>query len=84
MFKYDTVHGRFNGTVEGKPDGLYINGKKIHVFTSMKVRALQWGILSKDSAWDSSPSHGARLTLQRAACLKKAWASLAWLAPHVP
>ena len=37
MFKYDTVHGQFNGTVEGKPDGLYINGKKIAVFQCMKV-----------------------------------------------
>lgn len=39
MFKYDTVHGRFKGEVEGKADGLYINGKKITVFQCMKVRA---------------------------------------------
>ena len=31
MFKYDTVHGRFKGTVEAKDGKLVINGKAISV-----------------------------------------------------
>ena len=32
MFKYDTVHGKFDGTVEAKDGKLYINGNPITVF----------------------------------------------------
>ena len=30
MLKYDSVHGRFQGTVESEGDQLIINGKKVH------------------------------------------------------
>lgn len=61
MFKYDTVHGRFNGTVEGKDDGLYINGKKIAVFQCMKVRSGAWvGVLDSRSAMMGAREAGAR------------------------
>jgi hypothetical protein len=29
MFKYDSVHGRFKGTVEAKDGKLVINGKQV-------------------------------------------------------
>ena len=29
MFKYDTVHGAYDGTVKGSKDGLDVDGKKI-------------------------------------------------------
>jgi len=32
MFKYDTTHGRFKGTVEIQGDKLVINGNAISVF----------------------------------------------------
>ena len=32
MTKYDTVHGKFEGTVEGKDNILIVNGKEIKVF----------------------------------------------------
>ena len=32
MFKYDTVHGRFKGTVEAKDGKLVINGNPISVY----------------------------------------------------
>ena len=38
MFKYDTVHGRFKGTVTHTADALIINGKTIKVFNKMNVR----------------------------------------------
>ena len=31
LLKYDSVHGRFNGTIEAKDDALIVNGKKILV-----------------------------------------------------
>lgn len=32
MFKYDSTHGKFKGTVEAKDGKLVINGKEIRVF----------------------------------------------------
>lgn len=37
MLKYDTVHGKFKGTVEHKDEGLYVNGKLVKGFQCMKV-----------------------------------------------
>jgi hypothetical protein len=33
MFKYDSVHGQFNGTIEAKDGKLIINGTPITVFS---------------------------------------------------
>lgn len=43
MFKYDSTHGRFKGTVEAAEDGIVINGKKIHVFTERDPAQIPWG-----------------------------------------
>lgn len=43
MFQYDTVHGRFKGTVESKDGKLFINGKPIHVFNEKDPGAIPWG-----------------------------------------
>ncbi|KAF9562895.1 glyceraldehyde 3-phosphate dehydrogenase [Agrocybe pediades] len=43
MFKYDSVHGRFKGTVETKEGKLIINGKPITVFAEKDPAAIQWG-----------------------------------------
>lgn len=32
LFKYDSVHGRFDGTIENKGGKLFINGKEVHFF----------------------------------------------------
>ncbi|EKP0480849.1 type I glyceraldehyde-3-phosphate dehydrogenase, partial [Campylobacter coli] len=37
LFKYDTVHGEFEGSVENEGDDLIINGKKIKVFKSRDI-----------------------------------------------
>ena len=42
MLKYDTVHGRFNGTVEAKGNKLIVNGKEITVYESMKPEEIKW------------------------------------------
>ena len=43
MLKYDTVHGRFNGTVENVDGKLVINGKEIKVFACDDPKDIPWG-----------------------------------------
>lgn len=45
LFKYDTVHGGFNGTVSYEDGALIINGKKIAVFGTADPANLPWGHL---------------------------------------
>eukprot|EP01053_Blabericola_migrator_P008177 Blabericola_migrator_1__8176@NODE_4226_length_1271_cov_1173_694352_g2613_i0_p2_GENE_NODE_4226_length_1271_cov_1173_694352_g2613_i0NODE_4226_length_1271_cov_1173_694352_g2613_i0_p2_ORF_typecomplete_len340_score77_98Gp_dh_C/PF02800_20/2_2e77Gp_dh_N/PF00044_24/4_9e39Gp_dh_N/PF00044_24/1_3e04DapB_N/PF01113_20/1_9DapB_N/PF01113_20/1_6e03DapB_N/PF01113_20/1_9e03DapB_N/PF01113_20/1_8e03_NODE_4226_length_1271_cov_1173_694352_g2613_i02001219 len=43
QLKHDTVHGRFNGTVEAKGDKLVVNGKEISVFREKEPSSIPWG-----------------------------------------
>eukprot|EP00295_Goniomonas_pacifica_P010235 CAMPEP_0175843324 /NCGR_PEP_ID=MMETSP0107_2-20121207/21027_1 /TAXON_ID=195067 ORGANISM="Goniomonas pacifica, Strain CCMP1869" /NCGR_SAMPLE_ID=MMETSP0107_2 /ASSEMBLY_ACC=CAM_ASM_000203 /LENGTH=338 /DNA_ID=CAMNT_0017157601 /DNA_START=22 /DNA_END=1038 /DNA_ORIENTATION=- len=43
MFKYDSVHGRFKGTVETDGTHLIINGRKIAVYHEREPKAIPWG-----------------------------------------
>jgi glyceraldehyde 3-phosphate dehydrogenase len=43
MFKYDSVHGRFKGTIEAKDGKLVINGKAITVFAEKDPADIKWG-----------------------------------------
>ncbi len=42
MFKYDSVHGRFSGTIEAKDGKLVINGKAITVFAERDPANIPW------------------------------------------
>ncbi len=42
MTKYDSVHGKFNGTVEVVNGKFMINGKEIAVFNEMNPEAINW------------------------------------------
>jgi len=42
MFKYDSVHGRFKGTIEAKDGKLIVNGKAVTVFAERDPAAIQW------------------------------------------
>ena len=42
MFKYDSTHGRFKGTVEAKDGKLVINGKAIFVYALKDPSAIPW------------------------------------------
>jgi glyceraldehyde 3-phosphate dehydrogenase len=43
MFKYDSVHGRFKGTIEAKDGKLIINGKTLTVFAERDPSNIAWG-----------------------------------------
>lgn len=42
MLKYDTVHGKFDGTVESGEGCIIVNGKKIAVYGSMNPEEIPW------------------------------------------
>lgn len=63
MTKYDTVHGRFSGTVEGKENSLIVNGKEIKVFNEMDPHNIPWGELGVDYVLECS---GVFTTLEKA------------------
>lgn len=43
MFKYDSVHGTFKGSVEHKDGKLWIDGKPIAVYGEKDPAAIPWG-----------------------------------------
>lgn len=42
MFKYDSTHGRFKGTVTAADGFLVVNGNKIAVFSERDPKAIPW------------------------------------------
>lgn len=42
MLKYDSVHGRFDGTVEIEGQNLVVNGKKVRVTSERNAEELKW------------------------------------------
>lgn len=43
MFKYDSMHGRFKGSIEQKDGKLYINNKPIIVYGERDPTNIKWG-----------------------------------------
>ena len=54
LFKYDTVFGRFNGTVEVSADGLVINGKTVKVTAVRNPADLPWKELGVEIAVEAT------------------------------
>lgn len=54
VFKYDSVMGRFDGTVEVVEDGLVINSKKIKFFAEKDPAQLPWKDLNVDVVVEST------------------------------
>ena len=63
MTKYDTVHGRFDGTVEEKDGNLVVNGKEIKVYNEMDPHNIPWGELGVDYVLECS---GVFTTMEKA------------------
>jgi glyceraldehyde 3-phosphate dehydrogenase len=54
LLKYDSVQGRFPGTVEATADSLVVNGKKIHISAEKDPRNLPWKAEAVDVAVEST------------------------------
>ncbi len=54
MLNYDTVHGRFQGTAENKDGKLFVNGKEVAFFASMKPEEIAWGSAGADYVVEST------------------------------
>ncbi len=54
LLKYDTTHGRFDGEVSWKDEGIVINGKLIPTFAARNPAELPWGKLGVDYVVEST------------------------------
>lgn len=48
LLKYDSVHGKFNGTVSADEQNIYVNGKAIRALAEKDPTQLPWGQLNVD------------------------------------
>ena len=54
MLKYDTIHGRFNGTAEAKDGKLVVNGKAIRVTAERNPADLKWNEVGAEYVVEST------------------------------
>ena len=54
LLKYDSIHRRFNGTVEHDENGLIVNGRHIRVYEERNPSQLPWKDLEVDIAIEST------------------------------
>ncbi|KAI8069117.1 glyceraldehyde-3-phosphate dehydrogenase 2 [Gilbertella persicaria] len=54
MFKYDSTHGRFQGTVEAKDGKLVVNGNPIAVYSERDPSQIPWGKNGADYVVEST------------------------------
>jgi len=54
LLKYDSVHGRFPGTVSHDDNHLIINGNPIRIYAERDPKALPWGDLGVDVVLEST------------------------------
>ena len=71
MLKYDTMHGRFNGTAEAKDGKLVVNGQAIRVTAEKDPANLKWDEVGAEYVVEST---GLFLTKEKAEAHIKAGA----------
>lgn len=54
LLKFDSVHGKFNGTVEYTDTELIVNGKSIAALAERNPAALPWGAMNVDVVLEST------------------------------
>jgi len=54
MLKYDTVHGRFQGTAENKGGKLFVNGEEVAFFAEKDPANIGWGASGADYVVEST------------------------------
>ena len=63
MTKYDTVHGKFEGTVTENGGNLEVNGREVKVYNEMDPKNVPWGELGVEYVLECS---GAFTTVEKA------------------
>ena len=71
MLRYDTMHGRFDGTIEYTDDAIIVNGKKVRFFACMDPKDIPWGEVGAEYVVEST---GVFLTKEKAQAHLKAGA----------
>jgi len=64
LLKYDTVHGRFNGTIEKAEGGIKVNGNLVRLYNEKDPSQINWGAAGADYICEST---GVFLTKEKAA-----------------
>ena len=54
LLKYDSVHGKFKGTVSYEGDTIIVNGRKIKVYALRNPKELPWGQIGVDVVVEST------------------------------
>lgn len=54
LLKYDSVHGKFNGTIEVKNNSLIVNGKSIRITSEKNPENIAWDLLGVDYVIEST------------------------------
>ncbi len=65
LLKYDSVHGRFDGSIEAKEKSLFVNGKEVKLLMEKDPAKLPWKALGVDIVIESTG-----LFTSRAECAK--------------
>ena len=65
LLKYDSVHGRFNGTVEAAENSLIVNGKTIQITQERDPANLPWKALGCQIALESTGFFTNRASLEK-------------------
>ena len=63
MLKYDTMHGKFDGTVEATENAIVVNGKEIPIFAERNPADIPWGKIEAEYVVEST---GLFLTKEKA------------------
>lgn len=62
LTRYDSTHGRFPGTVDGREGVLSIDGQDVQVFSESDIGRLPWGALNVDLVMDCTGAFSDRAT----------------------
>ena len=63
MLRYDTIHGRFDGTIEYDENSITVNGHKVMVYAKMNPSEIPWGEIGAEYVVEST---GLFLTKEKA------------------
>ena len=54
MLRYDTVHGRFEGTIEVKDDAIVVNGEEVKFYACMNPAEIPWSACGAEYVVEST------------------------------